>query len=738
DVITRTNAEGIRTFVTPSCYALFGYTPDELTGRQAVDLVHPDEQSTITAIVVQAVDTLKPSFTLTQRIRHQKGHYLWVEVIGTIIRDGDSGAVVEIVSVIRNITERRAAEEALRESEARYRLLTENAFDIITRNNIHGDFVYVSPSVQWLLGYSPDELITRSGFELLDPAQWQQMNEMMRKVSERCTQPPQVFQIRHKTGRAVLLEISMRAIFSEASGDLLEFVCSARDITEQKRAEEALRASEEKFRQVAENFDQLLIIRSADNQKMLFINSAAERLTGVQREQLSTDAKTIAHLIHPDDIADVQQQISQQSLAGERIELEYRLVRPNGQICWVRVRKFPIKDEDGTTLSQVITGEDITERKESELILQESEAKYRQLVETMRGGLVVFDTKDRMTYVNDRMCELLGYAREELLNKRAVEFVDNSHVITIQTQAAQRKQMVNSSYEILARRKDGTLVNLLVSASPLRGKTGTYDGGIAVITDITAQKQAEEMLRQALRHEQELSELKSRFVSTASHEFRTPLATISATTETLINYRERFTPDELDVRLRKILTQVKHMKEIMEDVLQLARIQTGRIQFTLEPGDLEAFCSTIVEEFRSQPDYHQRLQYTYCHAPAQLHFDRRLMRHIISNLIANGLKYSSSEHPVRVDLRDDTESIVLQVSDQGIGIPEADLQHIFEPFHRAGNVGTISGTGLGLCITKEAVDMHGGTIHIDTEVGTGTTFTVTVPTNRRERDVPVP
>jgi PAS domain S-box-containing protein len=728
DVITKTSVDGIRTFVTSSCYALLGYVPDELTGRPAADLVHPDEQPLITAIVVQAVEALKPSFTLTQRMRHKNGHYLWVEVIGTIVREPASGAVVEIISVIRDITERKAAEDALRESEARYRLLAENGYDMVSRHNSRGDFLYVSPSTEWLLGYSPGELIGQPGFVLLHPDHWAQMGELMGRASQMAEPPPQIFRARHKDGRDLLLEISVRAVCAEETGEVLEFVSSARDVTEREVAEASLRASEEKFRQVAENFDQMLIIRTADNKQRLFINSAAERLLGIPRAQMAEEPFAFLKHIHPDDLAHVRQALQTPQFSEEgRIELEYRLMRPDGQVRWFQARTFPIKDEHGAIVSRVSTGEDITERKVAELTLQESEAKYRRLVETMNGGLIVLDTDNRMTYVNDRFCEIVGISREELMGATPFAHIDPVNADLVQAHLQRRQRLESSTYEVSLRRRDGQPIHLLSSGSPLHDQTGKYVGGFAVVTDITAQKQAEAALRQALAREKELNELKSRFVSIASHEFRTPLATISATAETIKFYRDRFDGNQLDKRLNKILVQVGYMKEIMDDVLQLERIQTRRVDFRLEPGDLQAFCSEIVEEFRSRPEYQDRITYDSPCAPLPFHFDQRFMRHIIGNLISNGLKYSPAPQPICVDVRRGAEAVTLQVSDQGIGIPEADLQHIFEPFHRAQNVGTISGTGLGLSITKEAVEMHGGQIAVTTTVGIGTTVTVTLP-----------
>jgi signal transduction histidine kinase len=187
------------------------------------------------------------------------------------------------------------------------------------------------------------------------------------------------------------------------------------------------------------------------------------------------------------------------------------------------------------------------------------------------------------------------------------------------------------------------------------------------------------------------------------------------------------TEAQIDQRLGKIREQVGHLKNIMEDVLQLAQIQSQRVVFNPVRLDLDAICRSLLDEFQSRPDVSHQFIYHCDDVLRDVYLDKKLMRQVISNLLSNAIKYSPADKPLSITLEYVDHTLVLTVKDEGIGIPEADLKHLFEAFHRAANVGTIAGTGLGLTITKEAVELHGGTITVDSRVGHGTAFIVRIP-----------
>lgn len=318
-----------------------------------------------------------------------------------------------------------------------------------------------------------------------------------------------------------------------------------------------------------------------------------------------------------------------------------------------------------------------------------------------------------------------------VLDKRAMLFLSILSVIVIGLIFALELTGISAPATEVRATWDGLLVWLLAvtfNTVLLRATIQrSEESAETLYQTLTALQNSEAQLHEALKKEKELSELKSRFVSRTSHEFRTPLTVILSMAEFLLTYRNKLTEEQIDERLNKVLEHVDYMTDIMEDMLQLARHQEHRVEFDPVWLDLDGLCRNILEEFQSQPQAGSRLQYSSDDMFPQMYVDQQLIRQIFSNLISNALKYSPVDKIVMIQLRKTNQGVELEVHDEGIGIPTSDLSHLFEPFHRGENVETVSGTGLGLAIVKEAVERHNGTILIESQVGKGTTVTVKLP-----------
>ena len=233
--------------------------------------------------------------------------------------------------------------------------------------------------------------------------------------------------------------------------------------------------------------------------------------------------------------------------------------------------------------------------------------------------------------------------------------------------------------------------------------------------------------------EKELSELKSRFVSMTSHEFRTPLSVILSSAELIEAYGERWSPSKRADHFRRIKAGVRGMTDLLDGILVIGKADMGRLGFAPMAIDLPRFCAEMGETIQpSLKDAHV-YQATVEGDFADVWLDEKLLNHILTNLLSNAVKYSPSGGAVRFDTWLDADEIVFRVQDEGIGIADEDRDRLFESFHRGRNVGDIPGTGLGLAVVKRAVDAHQGRLEVSSHVGRGTSFVVRLPLERRPR-----
>ncbi|MDB9452884.1 hybrid sensor histidine kinase/response regulator [Dolichospermum circinale CS-541/06] len=239
-------------------------------------------------------------------------------------------------------------------------------------------------------------------------------------------------------------------------------------------------------------------------------------------------------------------------------------------------------------------------------------------------------------------------------------------------------------------------------------------------------------LSQALEKEKELNQLKSRFITMASHEFRTPLAIISSSSGILQNFSDRLSEKRKQEHLETIQNTIKHIIQVLDDVLMINQAEAEKIELKLEPLDIIKFCRHLKEEieasFRSHEiDFYIDLGDEIFNNYQLVLIDKKLLRQIITNLLTNAIKYSPDHNLVNFSLSREDHQLIFKISDYGIGIPATDQVHLFEYFQRGSNVGTLPGTGLGLSIVKKCVDLHEGEITFHSELGKGTVFTVILP-----------
>lgn len=439
-----------------------------------------------------------------------------------------------------------------------------------------------------------------------------------------------------------------------------------------------------------------------------------------------------------DDISD--RKLAQERLQRAKDDLEIRVAERTQRL--------------GQTNEQLL--KEMQGREQAQETLRESEQRYRQLVEICPDAIFIH-CGGQFVFLNSATVKLYGATSpEELIGRPVLERVhpDCREIVKERIRQLTEEGAQAEWMEQKLLRFDGTVIDVEVAATPF-----TYQERPAaqvVVRDISDRKKAEVELRKALEKERELSELKSRIITTISHEYRTPLTTIYSSAELLEHYSHKLAEEKKVKHLRRIQTSSKHLTDLVNDVLFIGQAEAHKLKFNPTPLDLEQFCQQLVEEISSTPHNHgavsvsevapdseavatlgaselaihrELIAFTSQGNCPNAYLDEKLLRQILTNLLSNAIKYSPDGGTVRFNLDCKEGVAVLSIQDEGIGVPAEDLPQLFESFHRATNVGTIPGTGLGLAIVKKCLDLHGGEITVDSVVDVGTSFSVTLPLN---------
>jgi PAS domain S-box-containing protein len=365
--------------------------------------------------------------------------------------------------------------------------------------------------------------------------------------------------------------------------------------------------------------------------------------------------------------------------------------------------------------------------------LKSSERRYRSVIENVGVGVVVVQD-GRMVFANPSLVGIIGHPLEYLLSQpfTATIHPDDVAEVVERHQKRLRGEPVPKEYGFRIITASGEIRALELSAGMIDWNHRVAT--LMFVVDATERQKTAQAQRLALQKQIELTDMKSRFISMASHEFRTPLAAIHGSVELLKHYEDRMPPDKKRATLLKIDDAVDRMVHMLENVMLIGRSDSVQMEFRPRALAITPFCQGLLDELRGTAAVHFDALKWAIELPSQdacFELDDALIRNIVGNLLSNAMKYTPDGELVEFIIREgQAGELHISVADQGIGIPEQDLDQLFESFHRASNVGTIAGTGLGLSIVKEAVSHHGGRITVKSTVGQGSCFTVVLPARR--------
>jgi PAS domain S-box-containing protein len=357
--------------------------------------------------------------------------------------------------------------------------------------------------------------------------------------------------------------------------------------------------------------------------------------------------------------------------------------------------------------------------------LRDSEEKFRALLEFASVAIVIVDGHGLIQLVNAKAEEMFGYTRRELLG-RPVEVLlperfRQAHVGLRGSYVANpRPRPMNAPLDLWAERKDGTEFPVEVGLSPVQTKEGILV--MSYLTDITERRRAEEALRAALRRAEEVDRLKTQLLSIVSHELRTPLTSIRGQTTTLLDYAEQITPEERLEALQIVDDEAARLDELISHLLDMSRLEAGNLSVELGATDVRPILVEAVSRMAAHAPSHKLVVNLPPTLPPAQADPRRVMQ-IVSNLLDNAIKFSPPGAMVRVDAEADTDTVRVQVHDQGLGIAPENLPRIFDRFYRVEETGVrTSGAGLGLAICKGLVEAMGGQMAVTSQVDHGSVF----------------
>lgn len=541
------------------------------------------------------------------------------------------------------------------------------------------------------------------------------------------------------------LSVSTQPLFHPGDRRPYAVVVSFADISLQKWVEQersqilarerASRAdaeqAKERFRQLAENIQQIFWMYSIADRRMIYISPACASVLGYdgQRCCQRTVEEWLAS-VHPDDRPAVLK-ASRLPLFGKPAEVTYRLMLPDGQERWFLARAFPVRNAAGKVYRVAGIAEDITDRHRQEtwLRLLESVIVHANDAVLITNAESVDLPGPRIVYINRAFTRMMGYKPEEVLGQtpRILQGPDTDRRVLRRIRAALREgQPVR--VELVNYHKQGTPLWVELSIFPVADQTGRDRYWVGMQRDITDRKQAETAMQTALAQERKLNALKSRLVSSSSSGFGRPLSTILSAADWLETAEGPVSSSQQLEHIQRIQSAAIGMNHLLNDILLIEQAEAKKLKCDPIDLDLATLFPRLLEELvppKRRSSVHLSLPPEQI--PLMARLDPQLLRPIVSNLLSNALKYSLESHPIYLRLQAEAQTIVLTVEDRGIGIPGEDQARLFEPFHRATNVGNIPGNGLGLTIVRQMVTLQGGCIHLQSQVGQGTTVAVSLP-----------
>ncbi len=652
-----------------------------------------------------------------------------------------------VAVIAKDITERKRMEDELRRSEERFRKIFHSSPIPYLISSREGPILDVNDAWVRMSGYSREEAIGHSTIELgmaQDPGQ---RGQMMKDLLEKGRVSNIELTRRTKSGELRDLLNTIELVELDGEKCILNMQV---DITERKRMETELKrhaehleelveartvelkASEEKHRLLVNNLtDAVFTIDLKGN--ITFCSQAGEKMTGYPVQQLLS--MKITDVIAPEDMAEIQRRLEAR-IRGEKNlpPHQFEIIRADGKRLEIEMVTSTIAKEGNLIGIQGIA-RDITERRQIEKEAQAASRYARGLIEASLDPLVTISPDGKITDANKATELVTEFTRDQLMG------TDFSNYFTDPEKAKQGYREVFSrgfvkDYALAIRSKSGKVTDVLYNATSFKDETGKTQGVFAAARDVTERREMDRLREQATAsiledaiRRKELEKMKNQFISAVTHELRTPLVSMKGYMDLALSAGPGQMSKEVESRLQVVKRNTDRLLSLVNDLLDVQRMQAGRLQLEIQPTDFNKVvdsCLTEIQPLLEEKKLSLRLEVP--EGELRIEGDQARLCQALMNLLSNAAKFSPEGSEVTLHVEEENESIKVQVSDKGIGIRKEDLKRVFEPFTAIEKPTYVKGTGLGLSITKGLVESHGGRIWAVSEgEGKGATFSFTIP-----------